>query len=92
MTQLTIESYSGNFAQNMTILLIVIVLIIVGIISIKVQHNKLFEKWFKEVLDKAHSHGCTMEEIQKFEEVFWFDYYCLDMTADQAIEQYKKDN
>lgn len=85
-----IEPHDSNLAQNLTILLIIIVLFIVGIIYTKREHDKKFGLWFKTVLDHAPLYGFTQQEIDEFEELFWWDYFCQDLTAEEAIQEHKK--
>lgn len=79
-------------AESISILMLIILMIIGCIIYLKREHDKKFGIWFEEVIKLAPVWGFTQKRIDEFEEIFWWDYFCLEMTPEQAIKQYLADN
>lgn len=79
-------------AEGITILLFILFLLGCGVVYLKWQSDKQFGIWFDEVLKQAPSYGFTPERIDDFEEIFWYDYYLRELSAEEAIKQYLADN
>lgn len=87
---LNIEPDTHNVARNITLLLVTVFLVIVFIAFTKSKNDKLFGEWFENILILAPRYGFTQVEIDNFEEIFWWDYFCQDLTPAEALEIHLK--
>lgn len=77
---------------DLIVLLIAVFLLMCCFVYWKHEGDKEFEAWFDELLKIAPEYGFTPEEIDRFEEMSFWEFYTLDMVPDEALEMYKKES